>query len=429
MTALRRNGTDPPPGRGIWQPRTKAECDAVREQLERVLATPYFCNSKRYPALLRYVTERLLQGEEVQKERTLGVVVFGRDPDYDTNQDTVVRTTAAEIRRRLAQYYQEPGHENELRIEFPPGSYTPNFHLPDTGAFTEPAATPLKSFRRPLYVLAAVAVIILVTAAAVFVPRRSDERSRFWSPVWSSNDVALLCVGGLGFADEVAAKGSVPVTVSQLQSNEEMAFADATTLALLSGVFAVSSKPFHIRRDSATDLEELRHGPLVLIGAFNNAWTMRLSSSLRFRPVRKGQSIWIEDARNPGARDWSIQVDQPFASQTADYAIVARYQDSTINRPVVIVAGLTKYATRAAGEFIADDSYLSMLSRGAPSDWYRKNIEVVLETKIVGCELGSAADSRHLLLVGPGRSAAFCEIIKSTEQSLCFSGETPIQAV
>jgi hypothetical protein len=30
-----------------------------------------------------------------------------RDPDYDTNQDSVVRTTAVEIRKKLAQYYLE----------------------------------------------------------------------------------------------------------------------------------------------------------------------------------------------------------------------------------------------------------------------------------------------------------------------------------
>ncbi len=47
------------------------------------------------------------------KERTLGIEEFGVDPDYDTNLDPVVRTTAAEIRKRLAQYYLDPSHEAE----------------------------------------------------------------------------------------------------------------------------------------------------------------------------------------------------------------------------------------------------------------------------------------------------------------------------
>jgi len=112
-------------------PETEAERDAIRAQLERILANPLFTHSKRYPLLLRTVVERTLQGRAGHlKERTLGVEVFGRQPDYDTNTDPVVRITAGEIRKRIAQYYHEPGHESELRIDLPCGSYVPEFHQP-----------------------------------------------------------------------------------------------------------------------------------------------------------------------------------------------------------------------------------------------------------------------------------------------------------
>ena len=64
------------------------------------------------------------------KERTLGIEVFGRELDYDTNIDHIVRSTAGEIRKRIAQYYHEPGHESEIRIDLPSGSYVPEFHWP-----------------------------------------------------------------------------------------------------------------------------------------------------------------------------------------------------------------------------------------------------------------------------------------------------------
>ena len=112
------------PTGGTWIPEKDADKAAVRVQLERLLANPSFKNSKRYPALLRFVVERVLDGHtDSLKERTLGIEVFHRDPNYDTNQDPVVRTTAVEVRKRLALYYQEPGHEGEIRIEFPSGSY------------------------------------------------------------------------------------------------------------------------------------------------------------------------------------------------------------------------------------------------------------------------------------------------------------------
>src|SRR3984885_13583463 len=90
----------------------------IRLQLERLLASPHICHSKRCQSLLKYVVEAYLDGSiDRVKERVIGFEVFQRDPDYDTNQDSVVRTTAAEVRKRLAQYYLEPGHENEIRFE------------------------------------------------------------------------------------------------------------------------------------------------------------------------------------------------------------------------------------------------------------------------------------------------------------------------
>ncbi len=143
---------------------TEVDRAAVQAQLERILANPLFRNSKRYPNLLRYVVERTLDGHPGElKERTLGIEVFGREPDYDTNLDPVVRTTAAEIRKRLAQYYQEPNHETEPRIDLPLGSYAARFQAPaglpaprvSTALLTEPAPVLLTlpvplTERRPL---------------------------------------------------------------------------------------------------------------------------------------------------------------------------------------------------------------------------------------------------------------------------------------
>ena len=87
----------------------------VREQLRRLLAHPLFTNSKRYPVLLAYTVKQALDGNASElKERTIGVEAFGREPDYDVNLDPVVRMTAAEVRKRLSQYYYNSDHAGEL---------------------------------------------------------------------------------------------------------------------------------------------------------------------------------------------------------------------------------------------------------------------------------------------------------------------------
>src|SRR5580698_10224174 len=113
-----------------WVPKTEEEKDQVRRQMHRLLSTAHFKNSRRYPALFKFIVEETLEGRgEFLKERLLGVRVFGRPADYDTASDPVVRVTIAEIRKRIAQYYHEEAHELEMRIELTPGSYEPEFSL------------------------------------------------------------------------------------------------------------------------------------------------------------------------------------------------------------------------------------------------------------------------------------------------------------
>jgi len=57
----------------------------VRGQLQRILASPIFRNSKRNCNLLSHVVERTLEGHRDDlKERAIGIDVFGRSIDYDT---------------------------------------------------------------------------------------------------------------------------------------------------------------------------------------------------------------------------------------------------------------------------------------------------------------------------------------------------------
>src|SRR5512147_1451713 len=136
---------------------------AVHAQLARLLDSPHFRNSKRSQALLRFVVQAALAGDQNSlKERGIGAAVFGREPAYDTAQDPIVRNVAIEVRKRLAQYYLEPEHAAELRIDLPSGSYLPSFAA--ESAALEPAAPRPKAQGFPWRWLA-VAALALIAAA------------------------------------------------------------------------------------------------------------------------------------------------------------------------------------------------------------------------------------------------------------------------
>src|SRR4051794_6664848 len=112
-----------------WMPATESEKVAILRLMDRLLNSRHFRNSRRYPVLLEYLVRETLAGNsDLLKERLLGIAVFHRQADYDANADPVVRVTAAEVRRRIAQFYQEEGQAEEIRIDLRPGSYVPEFY-------------------------------------------------------------------------------------------------------------------------------------------------------------------------------------------------------------------------------------------------------------------------------------------------------------
>jgi hypothetical protein len=109
----------------------------IREHLDVVLASDEFSSSRRASELLQHLVERALAGDSSSlKERLLGVEIFHRRSDYNTGTDSIVRVTANDVRRRLAQFYSRHP-EQPLRISLPLGSYVPDF----IAAVREPDST------------------------------------------------------------------------------------------------------------------------------------------------------------------------------------------------------------------------------------------------------------------------------------------------
>lgn len=387
---------------------TAAERAAIREQLERMLASPLFSHSRRYPILFRHVVERTLEGcTEGLKERILGIDVFGRDPGYDTNADPIVRATAGEIRKRIAQYYHEDEHKGQIRIDLSPGSYVPEFGL--TAIPLEPApfpaaATAVLSRRRRVWywALLATTVILVLAAAGLRLGRSPTPVDQFWRPVLNSPNPALLCIGQRSFLGsspespsepapdigrfaDARGRRDRPIALFELYylGSRNVALCDAMTLGKFVGLLQSKSKAYQIRGQSSTTLANLRSGPIILVGAFNNDWTMRLMGPLRFSFERDNDVFWIRDRQKPSQPRRSVNYAMSYLNLTEDFALISRVYDPTTGHMVVVAAGLTGYGTMAAGEFLTDAAHLQALVNGAPKDWDRKNLQVVIATTVI----------------------------------------------
>jgi TolB-like protein len=102
--------------------------EAVRRQLDRLLASDWFARSGRMCRFLRFAVERTLAGtaDEI-KEYLVGVEVFDRGVSYDPRVDPIVRVEARRLRAKLDAYYASVGTNDAVLIKFPKGSYTATF--------------------------------------------------------------------------------------------------------------------------------------------------------------------------------------------------------------------------------------------------------------------------------------------------------------
>ncbi len=388
---------------------------AILQQLDRMLKSRHFCNSRRYPAFLGHIVRRTLEGDlDSLKERILGIEVFKRPHDYDTGADPVVRITAGEVRKRIALYYHDEGTEQELRIELPAGSYIPAFSGPvygspahesghlhrSNGGATRTEVIPVENrdegrarriARYWVFGSAVTLVILIVVLGVWFWTWTTSPLESMWRPFLSSPDPVLIVVGS-----PLGGQAANPALLLDSHSHVHLSLNDALALTNITGLLDVHHQQYRIQTSAATSLDDLRKRPVVLIAAFGNAWSGRILSTLRFSLLRQqiaadGSTALgsIVDHRHPGSM-WNFDFTKPATVNSRDYAIVARLRSDLTEGYVTVIAGLGAGATESAGEFVSTPEYLEQISAVAPANWRNKNLELVLEVPVVDGKSGHA---------------------------------------
>jgi hypothetical protein len=420
-----------------WHTQHRPDREAILRELQEILASPHFCNSKRYPALLQYIVENTLAGKtELLKERTIGVDVFERPPTYDTSADTVVRYTAGEVRKRLLLYYSDTGVKSGLRIALPAGSYIPEFlegHDPDIASphsthtlessaedsdgkgissaspFTNAHKTDLSGggadagqstamalrrlFVKPVAWMALAAFAAIVFAAGWQWQNRTNPprtaADAFWAPLMRDQHTVLVCTGSVIFAQN---NSSGVHTAGKDIDYPFISLQNASAIALTSARIEHSGATSQLLASASVPLTELREHSVVLIGGYNNLWTLRLLQPLRFHfspdsPDASDQDAAIVD-RNQPQQHWQRDHSLPYSSAD-DFALLVRYHDPTIDGWVVAVAGLGRNGTEAAAQFANSPHYMQLLRDQLGTDFSNRNIEAVLKVKVIDGKTGA----------------------------------------
>ena len=396
--------------------------EEIRAELQNLLLSPSFHGSRRCQQFLEFVCLEFLGGRQDNlKERYLAVEVFGRPPESDLSEDTIVRVGAREVRKRLAQHYvSDTGVNSAVRISLPSGSYVPEFRYQNQAVEVPPvpslpveeiaivaAPAPRWLSRRALALVGAGAALVAIAAAAWYLSGRNVNIAaydKFWAPVLRTHDPLLIAVAHpLVYmpsrrAAQLNAELHPPAILGQspLQlppkmldgsdfvavPNQFVGFGDMEVSTEIAAMLAQRGKPVRVRLASAVEFADLRNVQTLLVGAITNRWTVQLQSAWRFQFASSpNHTIVIADTQS--ARSWSIPSKED-GSTPEDYMLLCRIRDSETNGFILAAAGLKQFGTEAAAHLLADPEQLGAILRQLPTGWEGKNLQLVFHARVIG---------------------------------------------
>jgi hypothetical protein len=390
------------------------------DHLADILASQYFRTSARSQQFLTHVVRQSLNGRaDLLKERVIGEQVFGRSADYDTGQDSIVRVKANEVRRRLAQYYEQHP-TSPFRFEMSAGSYAIRVHRSSTPVVpateiieTKPAPSidppppaPVAPTRFGSANLVRWGLTVFATGVAVVAgyfgisTHAANDFDLFWQPFLNGGKPLFLCVpspeafriygsdsGALVNAFKPRPPGSAnpPIQVSLKDARIIpepgllVGLGDAHVISTLNALATLKGREMTWRMSSVTTYADLTASPSVVIGAATNPWHADLVKGGRYQVTRKnGQNVVFDQQT-----EQSVCV-KPFSWEPAssyDCAVLTRLPGSGSSQPLMLAGGLDHYGTYVLGDLLTNPSLLRPALAKAAKGWEKKNLQILVRVE------------------------------------------------
>jgi len=333
-----------------------------KAELQQVLHSPQFRRAPKLQRFLELICDYHFQNrrEEIT-EFLIATTVFGKGPQFDPSDDSLVRVQAREIRRRLREYYQNEGAASRIVLDIPVGSYLP--------AFTEVAlpakAGPRASLRASWVMIGVTALICAALLLAADHERRlllqtsksagrtpdttpNPSLTSLWKRFLDSDVSTLLVVSNPDVGECAEQKKEAGNSDS---CEEYTGMGEAVAIHLLTNMFRSARSPLIMKQSRIVTADDVKQHHLILLGGKQvNIWTRRLGPDLTLRPV--------PDLSRDQARQYSIVVDQS-GQLTNDRGILALRKNASTGYWLLFLYGHHSEGTRAAAEASIDGRFLS----------------------------------------------------------------------
>jgi hypothetical protein len=439
---------------------TRSEEDRARlkKHLIEIIHGKAFKGSPRSIKFLEYILSRALAGEfEALKERVIGVELFGRDPTYETGEDSIVRVAAGDVRKRLVHHYAMYGATSGFHLSLPVGSYIleikrcslgeneltgatnglnqpadlpdestaahqdSNSPQPDQGSTPSPIPLPepLRTVRWNLQNLVYFGILLAVAGLAQWAILRNHYSHQVpsritvlpWSAFFSSSHTTTLVTSDPNIA-EIQVLSDRTISVSDYANHryipepntltpqevqfckrfligDKSASVDTPIVASVAQLAQSASRKIEVAAAREIALSRLHTDDnFIFLGSpGSDPWVALFNNQLDFRfvsPAPPGHDSIIDV--HPHGRELPVYVPTAPGYQTGQsFAIVAFVQNPDQYGQVLILAGMSREGTEAAGKFVVDLPRLAtaLQNCGIPPSGPMRHFEILLRVNIM----------------------------------------------
>ena len=274
--------------------------------------------------------------------------------------------------------------------------------------------------RRPFsWVVPMACLVLIIVLAAIGIagyrggaPKSASTSTfeEFWAPALGSSEPVLICLAKPTVYVPAArlyhlhsknpsvfnAPPELLMREPDLQPNDQIKWGDMVEIpdwgvatgdvyaaVQLSVALGRMSKKNHVRIGGNYSFEDLRNSPAVVVGAFNNRWTMQMTSNLHFAFVERDGQLPVGHIQEEGKSGRELYPKYGLnGAATEDYAVVTRLLNSKTGQFVVAIGGILSYGTQAAGELVSNAESLEKALQSAPPDWRKRNLQILVHTTV-----------------------------------------------
>jgi len=312
---------------------------AVRETLERLLASETFGRSERARKLIRYLVEREQAGEADRlKGFSIAMDVFGKDGDFDPSTDAVVRVQAGRLRELLQQYFANEGIAEPVRIAIPRGGYVPAYEL---NAIRLPEADE-PALQAEAATLSGSAATAEDTQAAAALPATAPSVARHLQFFWMAIAVVIAMLGVLILrqgSGALLAGGNMPATADPAGLTASITPSPMSEALPLVYIAVKASGP-----DASRVAASLRAG----LSGFDTIDFIGRDTVNKVDPVTSATSFIFDVLPGPGAGDITVELQ----SVATGRVLMSRNLTAADSAPSAVedrMAGILSSALPASG--------------------------------------------------------------------------------